>query len=83
MKEREIERVEEGKTNVVWRRGGEKYGRVMVENPSSELKRDVVKLNNVCNIYTRESFIRARKRILPPCSPPALLLFLPLPDARM
>lgn len=45
--------------------------RVMVENPSSELKRDVVKLNNVCNIYTRESFIRARRRILPlllPCS---------------
>lgn len=48
---------------------GEKYGRVMVENPSSELKRDVVKLNNVCNIYTRESFIRARGRILPLLSP--------------
>lgn len=39
---------------VRWRRRREKYGRVMVENPSSELKRDVVKLNNVCNIYTRE-----------------------------
>lgn len=44
-------------------RGGEKYGRVMVENPSSELKRDVVKLNNVCNIYTRECFIRVQKYV--------------------
>lgn len=40
----------------------EKYGGVMVENPSAELKRDVVKLNNVCNIYARRRLTRVRRR---------------------
>lgn len=34
----------------------------MVENPSAELKRDVVKLNNVCNIYVRRRLTRVRRR---------------------
>lgn len=39
-----------------------KYAGVMVENPSAELKRDVVKLNNVCNIYARGRLTRVRRR---------------------
>lgn len=45
----------------------EKYAGVMVENPSAELKRDVVKLNNVCNIYARGRLTRVRRRE-EPCS---------------
>lgn len=33
-----------------------------MENPSAELKRDVVKLNNVCNIYVRRRLTRVRRR---------------------
>lgn len=50
---------------------GEKYGRVMVENPSSELKRDVVKLNNVCNIYTLARALYVHGDVYSPCSPPS------------